>query len=72
MRRAIVSESRLKHTRPVLPGDTMMMEAQLVTRNDPFYTFRVRAFVDNEDAAKGQITLQWLDTVPRPTNGVRG
>lgn len=72
MRRAIISESRLKHMRPVLPGDTMMMEAQLVTRKDPFYTFRVRAFVDNEDAAKGQITLQWLDTVPRATNGVRG
>jgi 3-hydroxymyristoyl/3-hydroxydecanoyl-(acyl carrier protein) dehydratase len=65
MLRMIISESRLKHMRPVLPGDTMIMETLLITRKDPFYTFRVRMTVDNEEAAKGQITLQWLDLMRR-------
>ncbi len=56
----IVYESRIKHLRPVLPGETMLLDTQLIARNDPFYTFKVRATVDTEEAAKGQIVLQWL------------
>jgi 3-hydroxymyristoyl/3-hydroxydecanoyl-(acyl carrier protein) dehydratase len=65
MRRMIVSESRLKHLLPVLPGDTMIMETQLITRKDPCYTFRVRMTVNNEEAAKGQVVMRWLDCMPR-------
>jgi 3-hydroxymyristoyl/3-hydroxydecanoyl-(acyl carrier protein) dehydratase len=61
--RTFISESRLKHLLPVVPGDTMIMETQLITRKDPFYTFRVRGTVDNEEIVKGQITLQWLDSL---------
>jgi 3-hydroxymyristoyl/3-hydroxydecanoyl-(acyl carrier protein) dehydratase len=61
--RTFISESRLKHLLPVIPGDTMIMETQLITRKDPFYTFRVRGTVDNEEIVKGQITLQWLDSL---------
>jgi 3-hydroxymyristoyl/3-hydroxydecanoyl-(acyl carrier protein) dehydratase len=72
MLRTIISESRLKHTLPVLPGDTMMLETQLITRKDPFYTFRVRATLNGEDAAKGQIVIRWLDGFQQPLNGAHG
>jgi 3-hydroxymyristoyl/3-hydroxydecanoyl-(acyl carrier protein) dehydratase len=65
MQRMIISESRLKHLLPVLPGDTMIMETQLITRKDPFYTFRVRMTINNEEAAKGQIVMQWLTSMQR-------
>ena len=68
MRRMIVSESRVKHLRPVLPGETMILETQLINRNEPFYTFRVRATVDTEEAVKGQIVLQWLDSMQRESS----
>ena len=40
MLRMIIVESRLKHMLPVVPGDTLLCETQLITRKDPFYTFR--------------------------------
>jgi len=61
--RTFISESRLKHLLPVTPGDTMIVETQLITRKDPFYTFRVRGTVDSEETVKGQITLQWFDSL---------
>jgi acyl-CoA thioesterase FadM len=62
----VVYESRLKHLIPVLPGDTMIVETHLITSKDPQYTFRVQVTVEHEVAAKGQITLQWADSMLRP------
>lgn len=54
----------IKFRRPVVPGDTLRLEVELIKRRGPIGRIFGRALVDGETAAEGEITFA---LVPLPT-----
>jgi 3-hydroxyacyl-[acyl-carrier-protein] dehydratase len=46
-----------KFRRPVVPGDVLRLEVELVRRRGPIGKVRARALVEGEVAAEGEITF---------------
>ena len=53
--------NRIKFRRPVFPGDRMLLRADMVSRHDSFGVVSVRAEVDGEVCADGELTFTFLD-----------
>jgi 3-hydroxyacyl-[acyl-carrier-protein] dehydratase len=56
--KVLLADSRIKHMRPVYPGDQVTLECQMVSRTGTGGSFRVRALVESEEVTKGQLALQ--------------
>lgn len=52
-----LAESRVKHMKPIFPGQTAALEAQLILRRDTMYTFKIGVWVDGYECSRGQVTL---------------
>ncbi len=52
-----LARTDMKWTRPVTPGETLMLEARLVRTLGDLIAFRVRAFSKRKDVATGSLTL---------------
>jgi 3-hydroxyacyl-[acyl-carrier-protein] dehydratase len=59
-RLAFLAESKMKHTRPVYPGNQMELESQIVLAREGMYTFKTTAWVNGEEASKGQLVMARL------------
>jgi 3-hydroxyacyl-[acyl-carrier-protein] dehydratase len=55
--KSFLAESKIKHTRPVFPGEQMELETKIVLGRDGMYTFKTCAWVGGEEASKGQLML---------------
>lgn len=49
---------RLKFKKPVVPGDRVEFQVQLLSRNDPLYQFKGKALVEETAAAESDFTLK--------------
>jgi 3-hydroxyacyl-[acyl-carrier-protein] dehydratase len=54
---SFLAESKMKHTKPVYPGNQMELETQIALKREGMYTFKTTAWVNGEEASKGQLTL---------------
>jgi 3-hydroxyacyl-[acyl-carrier-protein] dehydratase len=57
VRNIILAESKIKHMKPVYPGDQMLLETQIVLNRTDLCSFKVAATVQGEEVSKGQLTL---------------
>jgi 3-hydroxyacyl-[acyl-carrier-protein] dehydratase len=55
--------NRMKFRRPVVPGDRMLLRADLVSRRDEFGVVSVRSTVDGDVCAEGELTFTFHDPV---------
>jgi len=55
--KSFLAESKMKHTKPVYPGQQMELECQIILKREGMYTFRTTAWCEGEEASKGQLTL---------------
>jgi len=55
--KSFLAESKMKHTKPVYPGDQMDLECQIILKREGMYTFKTTAWCGGEEASKGQLTL---------------
>lgn len=53
----VLAESRIKHMRPIFPGQTVVLEAQLMLRRDGMCNFKIGVWVDGYECTRGQATL---------------
>jgi 3-hydroxyacyl-[acyl-carrier-protein] dehydratase len=53
----ILAESKIKHMKPVYPGEQMLLETQVILSRTELCTFKVAATVKGEEVSKGQLTL---------------
>jgi 3-hydroxymyristoyl/3-hydroxydecanoyl-(acyl carrier protein) dehydratase len=53
--------NRMKFRRPVVPGDRMLLRADLVSHRDDFGVVSVRSTVDGEVCAEGELTFTFHD-----------
>lgn len=56
--KVLLADSRIKHMRPVYPGDQVTLECQMVARTGTGASFRVRALVEGDEITKGQLALE--------------
>lgn len=52
-----LAESKIKHTKPIFPGEQILLESQISLKRGDICTFRVCAWVRNEEATKGTLTM---------------
>jgi 3-hydroxyacyl-[acyl-carrier-protein] dehydratase len=56
--RTLLADSRIKHMRPVYPGDQIRLECQITLSDANSARFCVRALVDGEEVTRGQLALR--------------
>jgi 3-hydroxyacyl-[acyl-carrier-protein] dehydratase len=52
-----LAESKIKHIKPIFPGEQILLESQITLRRANMCTFRVCAWIQGEEATKGQVTM---------------
>ncbi len=55
--------NKMKFRRPVWPGDRIEMRAEVASRKDEFGVVRVRAEVDGEVCAEGELTFSFVEVM---------
>jgi 3-hydroxyacyl-[acyl-carrier-protein] dehydratase/UDP-3-O-[3-hydroxymyristoyl] N-acetylglucosamine deacetylase/3-hydroxyacyl-[acyl-carrier-protein] dehydratase len=53
--------TEMKFRRPVVPGDQIRIEAQVIKSKSRFYYLHAKAFVEGEIAAEGDLVASMLD-----------
>lgn len=62
IRRSILSiVNQIKFRKPVWPGDRMLLHAELMSYHDDFGVVKVKAEVDNEICASGELTFTFIE-----------
>lgn len=54
---AVLADSRIKHIKPVYPGDSLLLESNFIMKRDNLSSFKVSATVEGELVAKGQVVM---------------
>lgn len=55
--RGFLVESSFKHIEGTYPGDRLLLQAQLTTRREDLYTFKVAARVNQKEVGRGRLVL---------------
>jgi 3-hydroxymyristoyl/3-hydroxydecanoyl-(acyl carrier protein) dehydratase len=62
VKRSVLSiVNKLKYRRPVVPGDRMLLRAEVASFREDYGVARVSAEVDGELSAEGELTFTFLD-----------
>jgi len=52
-----LAESKIKHTKPIFPGEQILLESQISLKRGDICTFQVCAWVRGEEATKGTLSM---------------
>jgi 3-hydroxyacyl-[acyl-carrier-protein] dehydratase len=62
VKRSILSiVNKMKFRKPAYPGDKLLYRAEIASIRDDFGVVNVRAFIENEICAEGELTFTFMD-----------